>query len=199
MFIQLIRGALVTAVALSISGIAQACDNEPPVIDCSGGFAYQTPAKPTVRTGSRSGRSRSTERQAKEGQVMPVGSCVTGSVRGTAFEDLNANGKRDAGEPTMAGAWLKVTGGGSWFVCAYTGADATYAIPVVDMSATYIIFPIAPVGWKTTTPVLKTKTVSTANGLAYLYNDMGFVRDASVKTVDGCDQYNPSRPVPPGP
>ncbi|MEO6062790.1 MAG: hypothetical protein ABIQ99_12705 [Thermoflexales bacterium] len=133
--------------------------------------------------------------------VAPVPEPVansSASVRGTAFEDLNANGKRDAGEPTMSGAWLKLSGGGSWFVCAYTGADATYAIPVVDVSATYIVFPIAPVGWKTTTPVIKTKTVNTTNGFAFLYNDMGFVRDPSVKTVDGCDQYNPSRPVPPG-
>jgi hypothetical protein len=121
------------------------------------------------------------------------------SVRGTAFEDKNANGKRDAGEPTMAGAWLKLSGGGSWFVCAFTGADATYGIPVVDHTMTYIIFPIAPPGWRTTTPVIKAKTVDTKNGFAYLFNDIGFVRDASVKTVEGCDQYNPSRPVPPGP
>ena len=33
-----------------------------------------------------------------------------------AYEDKNANGKRDAGEPTMSGAWLKLSGGGSWFV-----------------------------------------------------------------------------------
>jgi hypothetical protein len=121
------------------------------------------------------------------------------SVRGTAFEDKNANGKRDAGEPTMAGAWLKLSGGGSWFVCAFTGADATYGIPVIEHTMTYIIFPIAPPGWRTTTPVIKAKTVDTKNGFAYLYNDIGFVRDASVKTVEGCDQYNPSRPVPPGP
>ena len=52
---------------------------------------------------------------------------------------------------------------------------------------------------RTTTPVIKKKTVDTKNGFAFPLNDMGFVRDASVKTVEGCDQYSPSRPMPPRP
>ena len=46
--------------------------------------------------------------------------------------------------------------------------------------------------------MVKTKTVEAKQCLAFLFNDMGFVRDPSVKTVEGCDQYNPSRPVPAG-
>ncbi len=194
---KLVKTVAVSILCLGIASPALACDAEP-VYDCNGGIVYSTPNRVVARSSSKTGRQRGAARTAPEAQVIPIGTCVSATVRGTAFEDLNANGKRDAGEPTMSGAWLKLTGGGSWFVCAYTGADATYGIPVVEWNATYIVFPIAPVGWKTTTPVIKTKTVNTTNGFAFLYNDMGFVRDASVKTVDGCDQYNPSRPVPPG-
>ena len=90
------------------------------------------------------------------------------SVRGTAYEDKNANGKRDAGEPTMSGAWLKLSGGGPWLVCAYTGADATYASPVVEVNMSYLVFPIAPVCWQTTTPVIRAKPVNPTNCFSFL-------------------------------
>mgnify|MGYP003526603990 CR=1 FL=1 len=81
------------------------------------------------------------------------------------------------------------------------GPDAVPAAELRTLAAAHHLA-IAAVGtgagWKTTTPVIKTKTVNTTNGYAFLFNDMGFVRDSSVKTVEGCDQYNPSRPVPAG-
>lgn len=129
-------------------------------------------------------------------EPVPV-EVLSASVRGTAFEDLNENGKRDAGEPTMAGAWWKVADAGAWYVCGFTGNDATYAVPVVETGMTYFVYPIAPVGWRTTTPVLKTKTADTSNGIAFLRNDLGFVRDASVKTVEACSQYSPARATQP--
>ncbi len=197
---RLFKGVAAAAMFIGMASPALACKRPPPdyvTYQCVDGVLYEighwspTVSRRAARTG---GNGEYTEVMGKAGDC----GSPTASVRGTAFEDLNANGKRDAGEPTMSGAWLKLSGGGSWFVCAYTGADATYGIPVVDWNATYIVFPIAPPGWKTTTPVIKTKTVNTTNGYAFLFNDMGFVRDPSVKTVEGCDQYNPSRPVPAG-
>jgi hypothetical protein len=199
---KLVRGILGAVMAVGLSGApvlaSPSVDNHPPKVTfaCIDGIYYQYLAYGELQSTSFDGDSLASNGFIK----MAIGTCggAVASVRGTAFEDKNANGKRDAGEPTMSGAWGKITGGGSWFACFYTGSDATYAIPVVEVNMTYIIFPIAPMGWKTTTPVIKTKTVNTANGFAFLFNDMGFVRDASVKTVEGCDQYNPSRPVPPG-
>ena len=200
MISKLMKTVAVSILCLGIASPALACDKRPPpsyvTYECRDGVLYEV-GHWTPQTSRRAARAGAIGEIIED--IGVAGECgARASVRGTAFEDLNANGKRDAGEPTMSGAWLKLSGGGSWFVCAYTGADATYGIPVVDVSGTYIVFPIAPPGWKTTTPVIKTKTVNTTNGFAFLYNDMGFVRDASVKTVEGCDQYNPSRPVPPG-
>ncbi|MBX7213514.1 MAG: hypothetical protein K1X39_05805 [Thermoflexales bacterium] len=128
------------------------------------------------------------------GEPEVVGTCGgQASVRGTAFEDLNANGKWDAGEPKMGGAWFKVSDGGGWFVCGYAGSDSTYGVPVTEVGMTYFVYAIAPKGWRTTTPVVKATKVDTTNGFAYLNNNLGFVRDATVTTVEACDQYHPVR------
>ena len=92
----------------------------------------------------------------------------------------------------MGGAWYKVSNGGNWFVCGWVGKDATYSVPVSQPGTTYVVDAIAPVGWKATTPRVKVVSLD-AKGGAYLYTDLGFVRDPSVKTVEGCDQYNPVR------
>ena len=118
--------------------------------------------------------------------------CVTtvdnplSSVRGYAFLDKNANGKWDVGETIFGEAWYKVTNGGSWYACGYVGTDASYGVTVKP--GTYYVVPVAPKGFKATTPRIEV-TVGTA---AALNTNIGFVADPKA-TGDACDQYNPAR------
>ena len=109
-----------------------------------------------------------------------------GSVRGTAFEDLNRNGAHDAGEPNLGAASWKLTAGGDWFICGYVGGDSTFG-PTVK-PGTYTVVPIAQPGWVATTPP-RTALVKKL-GVAALNNDIGFVRAANA-SGSYCGQYAP--------
>lgn len=113
-----------------------------------------------------------------------------GSVRGTSFWDQNDNGKRNAGEPTISG-WFKVTDGGNWYTCGYTGEGDTFGVPVSD--GTYYVVPVAPAGLKVTTPVRKAMV---ANSVASVGNDIGYNVDAN-STGESCSQYTPARSYAP--
>jgi len=118
------------------------------------------------------------------------GSCpVLGRIAGTAYLDNNQNGKRDANEPIFAAAWMKITGGGVWFVCGGVSADATFGVTVTP--GKYIVMPVAPAGYRTTTPKILVDVLD----LGYIVWDtnIGFVKDAKA-VPDACDQYNPPRP-----
>ncbi|BCX05433.1 MAG: hypothetical protein KatS3mg053_3371 [Candidatus Roseilinea sp.] len=116
-----------------------------------------------------------------------------GSVRGSAFEDLNRNGVRDPGEPGIGTASWKLTAGGDWFICGFVGGDSTFG-PIV-LPGTYTVIPVAQPGWLATTPP-RTALVRQL-GFASLNNDIGFVR-APGSRGDNCGQYAPA-PLPPQP
>ena len=116
------------------------------------------------------------------------GSTAIGSVRGSAFLDNNANGTWEPEESIFGEAWYKVTDGGTWFTCGWVGDDATYGVTVNP--GTYYVLPVAPKGFKTTTPRV---TVQVNDGAAALNANIGFVADATAPG-DACDQYNPPRP-----
>jgi uncharacterized surface protein with fasciclin (FAS1) repeats len=109
-----------------------------------------------------------------------------GSVRGSAFEDLNRNGARDNGEPNIGTASWKLTAGGDWFICGYVGGDSTFG-PTVK-PGTYTVIPIAQPGWVATTP--PRNAVVKRLGVAALNNDIGFVRAAG-SGGQYCGQYAP--------
>jgi uncharacterized surface protein with fasciclin (FAS1) repeats len=125
--------------------------------------------------------------------VSDGGDCIRqlGSLRGTAFEDIDANGKWDAGEPKMGLAWYKVTDGGGWYVCGWVGSDGTYGVPVT--AGRYDVLPVTLNGYRTTTPRIHAKVEA---GQASLGNDIGFVKDP-VARLEACDAYNPPRPGKP--
>lgn len=114
---------------------------------------------------------------------------VLGRIAGSAYIDANANGRRDRGEPGFPSAWLKLTDGGSWFVCGWAGGDSTFGITVLP--GVYYLLPVAPAGYRTTTP--RVKALMRAYGDVLLGNDIGFVKDAAAQG-ESCDQYNPPRP-----
>jgi uncharacterized surface protein with fasciclin (FAS1) repeats len=109
-----------------------------------------------------------------------------GSVRGSAFEDLNRNGVRDAGEPNIGTASWKLTAGGDWFICGFVGGDSTFGPTVTP--GTYNVIPIAQPGWIATTPP-RTALVKRL-GVAALNNDIGFARAANAGGQN-CGQYAP--------
>ena len=108
-------------------------------------------------------------------------------LRGIAFTDTNANGKWDVGEQPFGSAWYKVTGGGSWYACGWVGNDGLFGVPV--NADTYYVIPVAPAGYRTTTPRI---TVAIVNDINNPFTYMGFVPDPKAKG-EACDQYNPSR------
>lgn len=116
-----------------------------------------------------------------------------GSVRGSAFEDLNRNGVRDPGEPGIGTASWKLTAGGDWFICGVVGGDSTFGPTVLP--GTYSVIPIAPPGWLATTP--PRAALVRQLGFASLNNDIGFAR-APGSRGDICGQYAPA-PAPPQP
>jgi hypothetical protein len=124
------------------------------------------------------------------GAFKVSGDCpVLGRIVGTAFLDKNQNGKREKSEPVFPAAWMKISGGGVWFVCGWVGADATFGVPVTP--GTYYVMPVAPQGYRTTTPRI-TVEIKDLGYVAFDTN-IGFVKDAKA-APDACDQYNPPRP-----
>ena len=109
-------------------------------------------------------------------------------VRGMSFLDANANGKWDAGEPVFGQGWYKVTDGGLWFTCGWVGDDSTFGVPVNP--GTYYVLPVAPKGFKTTTPRIQ-EVIGAGSDTPLVL--MGFVTDTH-SLGDACDQYNPPRP-----
>lgn len=109
-----------------------------------------------------------------------------GSVRGSAFEDVNRNGARDPGEPGIGTASWKLTTGGDWFICGVAGGDSTFGPTVLP--GTYTVIPVAQPGWLATTP--PRMALVRQLGFASLNNDIGFAR-APGSPGDVCGQYAP--------
>jgi hypothetical protein len=147
-------------------------------------FAYLNPSVPI------GGEITISHDGVGDGKVTVGGDCSgLGRITGTAFLDKNANGVWDKGESIFPEAWMKVTGGGVWFVCGWVGGDATFGVPVKP--GQYIVMPVAPKGYRTTTPKLNVDVIDL--GFVAFDTNMGFVADPTAQG-DACDQYNPPRP-----
>lgn len=76
------------------------------------------------------------------------------TVSGTAFEDRNANGVRDAGEPAVPGVAVTVFGtrdvGGAFDQTSPTAVDGTYAFS--PGNGCYLVGPQDPAGWRLSWP-----------------------------------------------
>lgn len=130
---------------------------------------------------ARGQRNDAYARFTVDGDCPPLG-----SVRGSAFEDLNRNGGRDAGEPAIGTASWKLTAGGDWFICGFVGGDSTFGPTVTP--GTYSVIPIAQPGWVATTP--PRDALVKRLGVAALNNDIGFVRVPG-SSGQYCSQYAP--------
>jgi hypothetical protein len=109
------------------------------------------------------------------------------SARGSVFHDLNRNGLRDIDE-SVTFSWFKISDGGSWHVCGYTGIDGTFGVPL--KSGWYDVIPVAPKGWHATTPQLRVYVGGP--GHPALHVNLGLIRDDTAP-LESCDQYHPVR------
>lgn len=107
-------------------------------------------------------------------------------VSGSAFLDANVNGVQDAGEGPAFG-YFKLTNGGSYFSCGFTGKGGTFGVPV--KTGTYYMMPVSVAGFHTTTPVVKVEVK--AIGKSYPVK-IGFARSPSA-LAEPCSQYLPKR------
>lgn len=147
-------------------------------------FAYVDPKMPANTTGTIYIDGGKAGTFTVDGGDCPV----LGRIVGTAFLDVNANGKWDANEPVFPAAWMKITGGGVWYVCGWVGGDGTFGVPVTPN--TYYVMPVAPKGYRTTTPKI-TVTIADLGDIGWDTN-IGFTPSIT-STGDACDQYNPPR------
>jgi hypothetical protein len=109
------------------------------------------------------------------------------SARGSVFYDLNRNAHRDTDE-SVTFSWFKISDGGSWHVCGYTGIDGTFGVPLKP--GWYAVIPVAPKGWRATTPQLRVYVGGP--GHPALNINLGLVRDETAP-LESCDQYHPIR------
>jgi hypothetical protein len=109
-------------------------------------------------------------------------------IAGVAFLDANANGVRDPGEGATFG-WYKVTNGGNYFSCGFTGKGGTFGVPV--NTGVFYVMPIAVKGFHTTTPIIKVDVKSIGTDVKV---DMGFAPSLNAPG-DPCSQYLPKRVI----
>jgi uncharacterized surface protein with fasciclin (FAS1) repeats len=116
----------------------------------------------------------------------PVQSQSPGKIIGVGFEDRNGNGKRDAGEPTLKVARVKVTDGGGFWVCRPVFGDKPYTVGVP--AGTYFVMPVAGPAEYATVPVIKVQVKSDQTTVV----DLPFGNNP-LAAADQCSAYAPKR------
>ena len=99
---------------------------------------------------------------------------IPGAIGGLVYEDLNANGARDAGEPPLSGATITLTPtdpSGSP-VTATSGADGTFLFQKLA-AGTYSLTQTPPTGFTQTQPPTDGYQVTLATGGSSLNNNFG--------------------------
>lgn len=88
------------------------------------------------------------------GNAIPdvnFGNTNTGSISGLKFNDLNGNGKQDAGEPGLANWEIVLTDTSGASISAFTDGNGNYVFdPVV--AGKYTLSEVVTLGWKQTFP-----------------------------------------------
>src|SRR5262249_3302281 len=96
---------------------------------------------------------------------------IPGAIGGTVFEDLNANGARDPGEPPLAGATITLTptNPAGDPQTATSAADGTYLFKTLG-AGTYGVAQTPPTGFSQTSPPTDGYSVVLASGGRSLNN-----------------------------
>jgi hypothetical protein len=110
---------------------------------------------------------------------------VPNAIGGLKFEDLNANGQRDAGEPGMANVTIRLapSAGGTARTVA-TDAAGNFLFTEVA-PGTYVLSEVVPAGFTQTAPATGTFTVTLASGGTSIDNLFGNFRGILTGTISG--------------
>lgn len=86
------------------------------------------------------------------GAELIFGNAFEGSIHGYKFEDLNANGVWDAGEPPVPGVTIVLKGDDGTEYTAVTMDNGEYWFDWLPPGVTYRVFEDPPSGWNQSTP-----------------------------------------------
>ncbi|UCG24432.1 MAG: hypothetical protein JSW55_00030 [Chloroflexota bacterium] len=90
---------------------------------------------------------------------------VKGAIRGTVYNDTNADGVCGDGDPTLASIPIDFTPDGGQTISLITGADGTYGLASVTL-ATWRVTVKPPAGWVATSQSTITVVLSTEQPVA---------------------------------
>src|SRR4029077_7630953 len=90
-----------------------------------------------------------------------------GTIAGTLFNDLNANGTEDAGEPPLAGWTVYIDANGNGQLdpgeaSSVTDSAGHYSLPA-PIGATYQVREVLPSGWTQTKPGVQLNVAQNVN------------------------------------
>jgi len=110
---------------------------------------------------------------------------IPNAIGGLKFEDFNANGVRDPGEPGLAGVTIRLTPSAGPAPTVVTDAAGNFIFTNVT-PGTYVLSEIVPAGFTQTTPAPPgTITVTLASGGSSINNLFGNFRGILTGTVSG--------------
>ena len=82
--------------------------------------------------------------------IVMGGAASAQSVSGSAYEDRNGNGQKDAGEPALPGVSIELFGtrdaGGAFDQSMSTAADGSYSL--APGNGCFLLRPADPAGWR---------------------------------------------------
>ena len=110
---------------------------------------------------------------------------IPNAIGGLKFEDLNANGQRDAGEPGMANVTIRLVPSTSDAArVAVTDANGNFLFTQVTPGS-YVLSEVVPVGFTQTAPPTGTIPVTLAAGGSSINNLFGNFRGILTGTISG--------------
>jgi hypothetical protein len=112
---------------------------------------------------------------------------IPNAVGGIKFEDLNANGVRDPGEPGLAGFTINLTTGAPGVppvATATTDANGNFIFLNVT-PGTYALSEVLQAGFSLTVPALNTIPVTLASGGSSIANEFGNFRGVLTGSITG--------------
>lgn len=108
--------------------------------------------------------------------VAAVQAQANGSIRGTLYNDTNADGVCGTGDTTISGVPIEFTHSGGHTIVLTSGDDGTYGLAGVSLG-TWAVAVKPPSGWVATsqTPIVVTLTeqVSSVGGLDFCLTQVG--------------------------
>jgi serine-aspartate repeat-containing protein C/D/E len=109
---------------------------------------------------------------------------IPGSIGGVKFQDTNANGARDPGEPLLAGVTIKLTPSSGAAQTAVTAADGSFLFTGLA-AGTYVLTETVPTGFTQTQPASGGITVNLATNGSSVGNVFGNFNGILTGTISG--------------